>query len=658
MKRISAFMILLMSLLMVAAEDYIESYNVVSDNYNFKVQDVQIIRPINGGTVITPIFDDSCPEEIKAPFSYACKIVEEYMPTCLPLKVKVSCGRINSSTSEKISQTRARTKENFGSSKDYKNAQMSVIKGVILAELCYNSSVTYLDYVPNVEFFTEFEDIEIKYNSQFLNSISFSLESDPGQNYDFVSLAIRDLLIGLGLTHNFKYNIVNNTLQNPSNELTPYETYIDDLLGNYDNPSARLVKGTQGNLIIKKNMVGGNDLKLYAPNPWDNNSSLRYFIPIDGCDISSILSYDFCRGQVTRSLSDKYSDFFFRELLGWKENFYVSTSTPSSGKEGSTSMIMPYNGSLTLSNKYGIAYSIEESIQPQRNSKFVYTDNEELNQYIEIHHPHYPINTFSSDHAFAISILKKDGTWDVVESHSYYPDNETLSMSNWTFSFDADQYARTVDGYLRARITTKKRQGSLLIYNTTYFVVDYLPQKITLGYTYLNASSSKIIPSIDQNDISVGNMDMVRIFFSNTEGLERILLERLRQGARIPSKIEITDLKKGYYDTTIDRTTTFTAVGYNANGTSRSIPITISLSSDKSSLAFSIKEQNIKIESGKENTQDYYYDIIPIGTSSQQIKYNGITKDIIDISNLSNGLYMLTVRDINSVLLGYMKFKK
>lgn len=32
----------------------------------------------------------------------------------------------------------------------------------------------------------------------------------------------------------------------------------------------------------------------------------------------------------------------------------------------------------------------------------------------------------------------------------------TFNMSDWTFHFDEDQYARTIDGYLRARITTKE----------------------------------------------------------------------------------------------------------------------------------------------------------------------------------------------------------
>lgn len=95
MSRVFPFLVLILTTFCAYSEDYIESYNLISDNYVNRIQDVQIIRPINGGTVITPVFDTSCPEEMKAPFSYACKIVEEYMPPCLPLKVKVSCGRVN-----------------------------------------------------------------------------------------------------------------------------------------------------------------------------------------------------------------------------------------------------------------------------------------------------------------------------------------------------------------------------------------------------------------------------------------------------------------------------------------------------------------------------------------------------------------------------------
>lgn len=95
MKKILALLVLLITVVTAKSDSYVESYNVISDRYINLIQETPIIRQINGGTAIIPVFDESCPEEMKSPFSYACKIVEEYMPPCLPLKVKVSCDILN-----------------------------------------------------------------------------------------------------------------------------------------------------------------------------------------------------------------------------------------------------------------------------------------------------------------------------------------------------------------------------------------------------------------------------------------------------------------------------------------------------------------------------------------------------------------------------------
>lgn len=62
MKRLFLIGILLVSVFIAKAEDYFETYNVLSDDYVVDIQDAQIIRQINGGTVITPIFDETCPK--------------------------------------------------------------------------------------------------------------------------------------------------------------------------------------------------------------------------------------------------------------------------------------------------------------------------------------------------------------------------------------------------------------------------------------------------------------------------------------------------------------------------------------------------------------------------------------------------------------------
>lgn len=648
MKGFIIFLVTLTTVFIAKSDNFIESFNEISDNYVNDIHDAQIIRSINGGTVITPIFDESCPEQIKAPFSFACKIVEEYMPPCLPLKVKVSCGRVKGSSANTVSKVLARSKENFGNSVYYSNAPMSVIKGVILSELCYNSTVTYLDSVPDIYFLTKDPDIEITYNSLKLDDISFSLEANPGSNYDFVSIAVRDLLIGLGLSSSYRYNPITKELLNPSQELTPFEVFINDMLGNFDNPSDRLVQATKGELLLynRKN----KSLKLYAPNPWKNGLSLNYFIPQEDCCVSNILSYDFCKGMVTRTLSDDYSQFIFHDLLGWKASYVSGTSSNSLAVAGSTSLLMPYNGSISFAdNTYGIKTFISPESQQKNIRAFNDIENEDLRNFINSFHPFLYSDDYVPSEGTSISVLKKDGSWDLVKCLPVCVEGISIAMSDLDFHFDESQYARTIDGYLRARVTTKQPgYGTGIVYDSKFFVIDYLPQKVNLSYAFIN--------SVQTRASSSGNT--VRIFFSNTEGLSRIVLEKSRPGIRLPSKIDVLDFKKGYYETTVDKTTTFTAVGYNDNGTSRGVPITITPQSSTLSLDFKLSDNSIYVKSDNQPNLEYSYSIHPLDVSAPEVTLKGSTKGLIDISALADGLYVLVISDNYSGMSVPFKFEK
>ncbi|MGM9853102.1 MAG: hypothetical protein ACI30N_03940 [Muribaculaceae bacterium] len=221
-------------------------------------------------------------------------------------------------------------------------------------------------------------------------------------------------------------------------------------------------------------------------------------------------------------------------------------------------------------------------------------------------------------------------------------------MSDWTFHYDESQYARTAEGYLRARITTKEPgTGTDKKYHSKFFVIDYLPQKVSLSYDYVDTPATRAVTS----------SEIVRIYFSNTEGVDRIVMEKLREGSRIPSKISITDLKPGYFDVTINKATTFTAVGYNENGTSRGVPITISPQAAVSSLDFELKDNSIYIESDEALDSEYSYSISSLDVSAPQVRQQGTTTGVIDISTLSGGLYVVTVTDGNGVS-DTFKFKK
>ncbi len=653
MKRIILSSAMLATALIAKSDTFIESNNIVSDGYMAVIQDVPLVRLVNGGTVITPEFDETCPEELKAPFSYACKIVEEYMPPCLPLRVKVSCRGLNGVASGTVSKVYARSKEHFGNSSYYDNAQMSVIKGVILAELGHNSTRTYLDYVPDVQFLTEEPDIEIVYNKQLFNQMSFSLETDPGQSYDFVSLAIRDLLKGLGLANAYRFNPATKELLDPERELTPFESVINQMLGESASPAQRLANATKGEFLLHNN--GVKRLKLYAPSPWQNGLSLNYFIPQEDCSVSNILSYNFCKGMVTRSLNDDYAGFIFRDLLGWKADYTSGVSDPEYAAGGNTSLLLPYNGSLSInSGRYGIAGVMTPEPQGRGLRSIRYSDNEELNRYIDSFQPFIYNGNEIADEATSVAVLKKDGTWDVIQHIDQCLSYFTLNFTNFRFNHDESQYARTVDGYLRARITTQRKQLGRYTCNSTFFVIDYLPQKVNLSYSRVTSSAAR--------EITLTPSNLVRIYFSNTEGVDRIVLQCLREGARLPGKIDITDVKKGYYEMTVDRTTTFTAVAYNENGTSVGTPITVVPASETPELSFSLDGNRIIVKSTKPFSDDCECHCIKIGSATVPRSiiptFDANGNMVIDIRPLSSGSYILYVMEGKQHVSGTFKFQK
>lgn len=653
-----------MACLSLAAQSYMESYNVVSDEVSDQKEDIKIIRNINGGTVILPEFDETCPEDLRAPFCFACKIVEEYLPPSLPIRVKVSVDDLTGQYANSISRVRSRIIDKFAG--DNASIPMTRIKGVILAEMANSSRITFEPYVPDKTFLTDKYDITITYNYKYLDEMSFSLEASPGNCYDFISLVLRDLLKGFGLVSDYKYNIISKGLDKPSRPLTYFEEQIDKALGQDLSPDKKLANATKGALRMLEGRK--TTLNLYAPFTWKNGISLNYFLPQEGCDLSHILAADFCKGMVYRSLSDNYSEDIFYYLLGW------APDEPCGPKyncdiSGSTSMLMPYNGSADLylnsSNQdiqinnddfYTTTTPIDTHRSIEKTSIYGYEDKYELSQYLELFHPFFTGDLEYSGKSVSISILKKDGTWDVVELSSY--NKYTFKMSDWTFHCDESEYARTIDGYLRGRLTEKctGKHYDITYYSSLFFVIDYLPQKVSMKCKLMNDTATTV--ATNKPDASLTNT--VKIYFYNTEGVEQIILERLKQGSRIPNKIPITDFKKGYYETTIDKTTTFTAVAYNKNGSSRGRSETIVLNNTNTianNITIDYNKQYIKVKSEAEPAL-YSYDIRHILSETGSPSISGYTEELIDISGLSDGEYVLSVTETTTNTSKTMKFRK
>ena len=307
---------------------------------------------------------------------------------------------------------------------------------------------------------------------------------------------------------------------------------------------------------------------------------------------------------------------------------------------------MPYDGSLNIED---IISNATYYFVPNKNrtQQYAYSDNStdraEIEAYINKFLPSQSGDGRKVDGNF-ISILKKDGTWDLVcELPPQY--GVPLQMSDFSFHFDADEYARTTEGYLRARLAQGEQQPSGYVYKLKFFVIDYLPQKIELKWKNMDNE----LQAMSSNEIITNK---VRLYLSNIEGANRVILERKRVGALVPSKTTITDFKKGYYDTTVDRAVTFTAVAYNDNGHTRGVPITISPVSTQNNsrdngIVFSLENEVISIVSSTED-DSFEYSIIKIEGNSAGTKLSGETHKDIDVAGLTDGCYILNVKSLST----------
>lgn len=564
---------------------YQETENFVSEAANPIICGLPSIREINGGSVFKVQYTGNWSPEMRGAFEYACKIVEEIMPPCLPITVKAEVSE-GAAPNTGFSSVRFIGYNDFSCGRDQLISLAPQIKAVVLGEYETRSFYQFFNKIESVSFFEDFSkpDIRITYYRNHLDDCSFSLSEIPGDKYDFVSIAIRDLLKGIGFTSIFKANTANKEIINVANDnTTSFDSYVRaSLFG--DGTKTPFENATCGALPLygKRTPSGNIQLNLYAPSNWQDGMSLNYFIPSEDYQISKVLRYDFGKGTVTRDLDDPNNISLFQDLLYWCIFTTTSTGNISSSGNGSTENFVKYNGQISVDfgkNSLPLHSNAEMPDNPQKVAEWTNpTTIEHITSYCKPFHVFYHgmENELDKD-GWTVSVLKKDGRWDCV-CFSGWPDEQiTFKFSDLTFHYNPEDYARTCEGYLRCRITRSYNQyggsGNPRRYDVRYFVMDYLPQAVELG---ISSTGREQNPGIS----AMATTTPVRIGMKNLEGLTRLVLEVKPQGARVPNKIEVSDLKSGVVELqlTSGKVTTITPVSYNANGSVTGEPLTVDLS--------------------------------------------------------------------------------
>ncbi len=657
MRKFALFLFSLVVSLSIHSQSTIEFDSYGLDQYIEKCTDIPVIRKINGGTVfkITYEPEDAWDNSMKGAFEYACKIWEEQLPNTLPINILVKIDFLRGSGSGKLLSRVLPTSYNYYNTHE---ELANRIKYVLLAEYNTRHNVTFVDSIKSEDFFNKI-DITITYNKNMLNDFSFSLYSTPVDKYDFVTVALRDIAKGLGFISGFTADPSIGAFHNTNKPKTYYEYIIQKAIGT-SNVYDAYHNSTQDSLSLCVPNYG--NLNLHAPNVWKNGVSLNYFIPDSTKKITELLTYNFGRGSVIRDISDDYNTLF-SYLHGWQTyNLLVGPDGTSARSEGTTENLLSYNGTIT----------IQENSTTNINELNEYTNSNLLNEkmnsitnqedYFHLGTFLFPYNYMYPDEegieCWLVSILKKDGTWDLVyrQGLSFWERALKFNMADLNINSDHNQYQRTCDGYLRCRITYYKQEYDNLYHQIKYrirnyyYIIDYLPQRVNMGF-----KTNNLIEAISYNTIDNDYSQMIKININGLEGVERIVVEQLDEGNELPIRFEVPDFKKGYFTAIVDKElyTKFVVYSYNKNGYTKSEQLTIAPLSPFQQLYYiQIRNNTIILSSlsGDDQVNSSTYVIYSNSSNNITPIKEGVIETAncsIDISDLKSGSYILTIQSGN-----------
>ena len=626
------------------------TYSYVLDEYRGSCLDVPTKRKIGGGTKFIVTYEGDWTNDMKGAFEYACKIWEEQIPTAFPIRITAKIGYIFS-TGNPMSKV---SSDGKGGEYDYDFALKTRIKGVYMAEMF---GPQFLESQFANKEWMESADGIITYNENRMDEFSYSLYPQSTDKYDFVTFVLRDLAKFLGFSWAKQGNSANQTLDFQGERLTPFEQIIAESIGTTDIYEA-YKNATKGSLDI--NISYNSKLKLYAPDPWVNGGALNYFIPDPNHKLTEILSYEIGRGSVIRDISDNYSDFF-RYGLGWRPFTAVGGGGGGASElPSSTDEIFPYQGEIRISSLGKMqtvnSQDIDETYMPCVALNSDNDRSEALNflfKYSEPYHPNLRSNGTIGGIGWTFSLMKKDGTWDVLSELKGDPTMYPIwvNVANLDFS-NVDNYARTYDGYLKTRISAYEYVNYfdrvILSGRTRYYVLDFLPQKPKMQFV-------KVMPT------TFGFVDeyarTIKIAINDLEETNKIIVEQLDEGEKYPQKYEVKDFKKGYFTAIVDKefSSQFTIVAYNDNGSVKSKTLTIEpLEPANLQTELSLENNCIRISTDNIRHKDksllQSYEIYRLENMVTPVKVNRLGGEFednrLDISDLQNGLYVISVCNI------------
>lgn len=642
------FFVFGLATLSYAQEDEIESISFGADFFRKETFPKPIVREVVGGTVIQVQYEGEEWEqnlERKSAFEYACRLLEEQMPTVLPLKIMAKFGKLRGNNV--IAKTALRT-----DTCNMSPGGAALLERVVKPTIKYRFRDNGLDGIKiSLDDFDEPDGI-ITFSDNDI--FSYSLDSVEEDKYDFVTIVLREICKTFGFYFGPHGDNTNKILDFKKQTLLLYDEKVlspdFDIFSQEYNPISAYNRATSGNAFIEYSY--GDSYGLYSPSIFENGRSLSFFKADEANTETRLMQPDLPRGTSIRNIGKWFRPFL--KAMGWYTDIAVGSGGGGQGNATSTSTdkVEAYGKELSF-NKNSKNRSVNSTVSYNYLNEMKRSSSDEVYDYVR-QFMTYPELNMSFPYTllgWSISILRKDGTWDIVKTANVMLPEIKFSTSEID-PVKALDYIRSSDGYLRCKLAHLDEDyyydQSLPtppgIYTfARYFLLDYLPQKPQLAF-------SKVMPQTRASDDEY--YADVKIAFQNVEGTESILVEQLEEGSPVPFTFYVEDIRAGYFIASVDKeySTTFRLRAMNKNGETISeqllvsplVPATYTLSSRVDKNVISLELRN----SRKRNINKLITDYKVLDLNSSMIVQEGkVLDNNIDINSLGKGVYGLQVAD-------------
>lgn len=612
MKRLSIILMFLASIISALSQNPNKVYSIDKEVPN---KDLPQKRTLYGGTIINVKYIGSgFSKTVQGAFEYACKLIEEKMPTTYPLNITVEFS--NALRNDELALV-----ENFST-----DSNMCWIDGPVdkvyakrFAQI-WNGPYLGTDSVVGVDFFRDTNDFSIK----FSKSKSFDYNIDPtnlnANKYDFITVALQALIKGMGFT--CKAYVADNKMHisEPANKFT-YTILGKDPIQNYN-------KAISGNAYFE-NYYGGEHWLLECGQPYKQGISLNYLSKSNSKECS-IMHFGIAKGKYIRDLGDFLPDFF--SYCGWDMPIVVSIDHNLTISTSNTNDVIGFQGTGSQNpNKYNV---VNDS-----NTDDVWSYIEDKNEVMD-----------DGDY-----VLLKDGSW-----------KRYTSLCNLT---ENNLYARTVDGYLRLKnVREIKGVGNYSNWDIKYQMYDYLPQvpeaslnAVLAPSTYSFAKSKRNLMQKQSEDEFVD----AEIGFKNIEGTTSIVVEQTDSDYPVPFNYVVDDIYSGKFLALMNKKypSTYTLTYINANGETTGETFTIDLRNNiilPNDFKANIAIYNNNLEYYLENIEkcNLYCKITNL-QNGNTVMEEKITNDkgSIELKDIPSGCYVIAIYN-NNIKIKELKWNK